>query len=216
MTYTREELQALKETLKQRDGDKCYICNKSGLMYRADKGREFDLEHRDNNRFNYDLQNLGLSCHKCNIKKMYEYRTQHITQQNGTMNTGEKAQTEPKLLYMRDGGRGGGTPAEGGIEIRGSQLAESRMSPEMQKSERYYPVFESYIVNRVTEETESEYEDLLHCACRKGGIKIKAGGEWFRLVSCSDGPVKVVKKKDGTKWVVLREEPKESIGRVRT
>ena len=65
----RQKVKA-REFLKQRSGDKCFFCEKTGEQYRSEKHRDFDIHHKDRNRENNpeDGSNWELACHKCNCK----------------------------------------------------------------------------------------------------------------------------------------------------
>ena len=56
--------------LKQRSGDKCSFCGKTGDQYRDEHLRDFDIHHKDRNRENNpeDGSNWELACHSCNCK----------------------------------------------------------------------------------------------------------------------------------------------------
>jgi hypothetical protein len=211
MIYSREEIQAIKDEIKLKKGNRCYLHPKyygtdmTGTQHRTEHNREFDLEHVNNNHKDFNFENLELACHSCNIRKMHEH-------QKELMELGKQRSTEPKLLFMREGGRESEKGSGKGIDYETAQ----RMSPEMRKSERFFPVFEKYIIERVRQEKESDYEDLVHSACYTAKVKVKTGREWFKLVSSSVGPVKVIRNQENEpEKVVLRVEPKDSIGKVR-
>jgi hypothetical protein len=214
MILTREELQTLKEKIKASKGDRCYLHPKyhnttlTGTQQKQNKKREFDLEHINDDRNDFRIENLELACHSCNIRKMHEHQKK-LYEQSRTQ--------EGKVLYMGEGERGRNIVRVDNSIIDSESL--SRMSPEMRKSDTLFDVFQNYVIRRVGKEGESEYEDLKYSACYATGpkkpIKPKTGGEWFKMLVSSDGPVKIIVKEDGTKWVVLRKDEKEGIGKVR-
>lgn len=71
---TPVEKRKARNLCRQRDGDRCNDpnCGVSGEAYHKEKGRDFDLDHVDDDPYNNpsDGSNWQLLCHPCNVRKI--------------------------------------------------------------------------------------------------------------------------------------------------
>lgn len=122
---TKTEKDFIRWELRQRDGDGSRagtLCFIDGCMneelYQGKTGKDFDICHLDDNPNNWDMQNLFLAAHKCNVQMTPHGKIDHAKNYENICNAlkAKRMKSVCTDIYISE---------EGGLRVRSAELKRS-------------------------------------------------------------------------------------------
>lgn len=198
---TESEVKRAKVLVRSRDGDKCWVCTRSGRSYRHEKHKDFDLDHVDHNPRNNpeDGSNWKLACHRCNSK-----RTPRGARKQPMFNGINRLKDYRKNKQERARERGWAGTEEW------AWIRDRLMPAQMVKNKEAEPVFRRVVMMMVERYGTPTRKAVIDAASEAARISQQTGARYLDKM-CSEWGELIYDEPEGKEMIVRMRTPEERI-----
>lgn len=189
------------ETIVQAEGEECIVCHMEHIVprkqlrrvYKSPRGFRFEIDHADNDRTNWDWENIHLVCkkHNCTLRGMTT--SAHLTLMQAYRVQLEREREREGLTTWKS--------------ITKDMISFDGAPTVVQLNRRYRPIWIRYVIGLLTAEHSFDRTRLIVNAANKAGCSKQTSENYLAVEAADDGLLKITLNRDGEKIVVLRHLP---------
>lgn len=190
---TKAQRQKRYEILARSEGEECLVCRMEKGKRVGPPSRKLVIEHADNDKTNWDWDNIHLACYSCN-KKMEQWPVRVKKQKLQAYGDQREKERERENLPTRK-------------TVLKDEVDYSTASTEIQLNRIYHTKWMNYVHQRVEEEGAPNKNALVSAAAKVSGCSLQISKNYM-TVEVSDAPNSILKESydgDGNKVIVFRD-----------